>query len=123
MLSKFTSLLNVLVLLEAFHTKPQYAKMKTIEETINVGSGSVDAIKLGAKLQIGAPLTGELKTIAQEAKQFPKSMKVGVPSVPGFSPLYVGVGTIALANEPKIGTAAKIAGIIDGRPIVKRGYY
>lgn len=49
------------------------AKSFTVEDALREGAGTVDARKLAAQLQKGAPLSGELKTIAKFASNFPKA--------------------------------------------------
>lgn len=70
------------------------AKTYDVEKALNPASGSIDASKLAAQLKKGRPLTGELKTIAEFALQFPKAAqsveKMG--SLPQVSPLDFGAG-------------------------------
>lgn len=52
------------------------AVAKTVEDVLIEGTGSVDALKLAAKLKApgkGVPMTGDLREIAQFAKAFPKA--------------------------------------------------
>ena len=51
------------------------AKSHTVEDAIQVGTGSVDARKLAAALQSNAPLNGELRVIAEFAKNYPKAVQ------------------------------------------------
>lgn len=49
------------------------AKSFTVEDALKEGAGEVDARKLGAALQKGTPLSGELLTAARFASAFPKA--------------------------------------------------
>ena len=64
----------------------QIAKIHSVENATNVGTGSVDASALGRALDRGAPLSGELKTLAQFQQAFPQYMREGskIPT-PGVS--------------------------------------
>jgi len=64
-------------LLEQFKTSRQrMAISHTVEDAIRVGSGSVDAKKLGRDIQNDKFMTGDLKTVAEFANTFPR---VNVP--------------------------------------------
>ena len=76
-------------LLEQFKTSRQrMAISHTIEDAIRVGSGSVDAKKLGRDIQNDKFMTGDLKTIAEFANTFPR---VNVPPSTIGTP---GAGTV-----------------------------
>jgi len=51
------------------------AQTYAVEDAMNKSTGNVSALALGRLFQNGAPLTGELQTIARAALAFPKSMK------------------------------------------------
>lgn len=70
------------------------AKVYDVEKALNPSSGSIDASKLAAQLKKGRPLTGELKTIAEFALQFPKAAQSieRMGSLPQVSPLDFGAG-------------------------------
>jgi len=50
--------------------RTKMAKAHTIEDAIREGAGSVDATKLGTRVQQGKPMTGELATIGNFANNF-----------------------------------------------------
>lgn len=54
--------------------RTQLAKLHTVEDALQIGTGSVNALKLASRLQSGKILTDELKTIAEAASAFPKAM-------------------------------------------------
>ncbi len=91
------------------------AKVYDVEKAVNQATGNVDANKLAALLKKGRPLSGELKTVAEFAQQFPKAAqsveKMG--SLPQFSPLDFGaLGTLsAVTSNPLLmaGVAARPA--------------
>ena len=56
----------------------------TLEDAMREGTGSVDARKLAAALNKGAPLTGDLRTMAQFANTFPK-VSAGISGTPGVT--------------------------------------
>ena len=66
--------------------RKQIAKTHTVGRAVNVGDGSVSAPVLGRMLDKGAPLTGELETIAKMQQAFPAYMREGasIPT-PGVS--------------------------------------
>lgn len=75
------------------------AKTYDVEKALNPASGSIDASKLAAQLKKGRPLTGELKTIAEFALQFPKAAQTveRMGSLPQVSPLDFG-GAAAMSG-------------------------
>ncbi|MHB1938423.1 MAG: hypothetical protein ACYCOR_17845 [Acidobacteriaceae bacterium] len=80
------------------------AKIHAVENALNDSTGNVSAHHLGAQLAKGVPLTGELKTIAQTAQAFPKSVqdldKIGSRNV---HTLMTGLLGIEALNDPKLG--------------------
>lgn len=78
------------------------AKAHTLEKALNVGNGNIIASKLGAELQKGRPLSGELKTIGQFAKSFPREVQEVANSSwlqqPGVSPLDWAVAGLTTAG-------------------------
>lgn len=106
---------NAAQLLENFRSARQLmAKSHTVEQAIKSGSGSIDANKIAAQLQKGAPLTGELKTIGEFANTFRKANQtpqvVGSPGVSKLGAVMSGLmgGGGALAAGP-YGAAAGAA--------------
>jgi len=79
------------------------AKVYDVEKALNKTTGNIDAAKL-AKLMDKRPLTGELKTIGDFAKQFPKAAQVTekMGSLPQVSPLDFGAaaGISAATSNP-----------------------
>lgn len=75
------------------------AKTYDVEKALNTASGNIDASKLAAQLKKGRPLTGELKTIAEFALQFPKAAQSleRMGSLPQVSPLDFG-GAAAMSG-------------------------
>lgn len=106
---------NSAKLLDEFRGARQLmAKSHTVEQAIKSGSGSIDANKIAAQLQKGAPLTGELKTIGEFANTFRKANQtpqvVGSPGVSKLGAVMSGLmgGGGALAAGP-YGAAAGAA--------------
>jgi hypothetical protein len=102
--------------LQAFRDARQLiAKTYTVEEALNKSSGAVDARKLAANLQKGKPLSGELKTAAEFAGQFPKAAQTveAMGSLPQTSPLdwlFSGGASMAASNPlPMLGVLARPA--------------
>jgi hypothetical protein len=107
-------------LLEQFKTSRQrMAISHTVEDAIRVGSGSVDAKKLGRDIQNDKFMTGDLKTVAEFANTFPRvnvpPATIGTPgagSVLGRSfsgALGAGSGLLASGGNPygaMVGAAA-----------------
>jgi len=80
------------------------AKAHTVQDAIQVGTGSVDARKLAAALQGGAPLNGELRVAAEFAKNYPKAVQpasmVGSPvnNLRAYASMAGGGGGAALGQ-------------------------
>lgn len=80
------------------------AKTYSVEKAMNATTGNVDAVKLGAQLAKGKPLSGGIRDVAAFGQQFPKAAqsieKMG--SLPQVSPLDFGaLGTMsALTSNP-----------------------
>lgn len=77
------------------------AKVYDVEKALNTSSGNVDASKLAKLLDKGRPLTGELRTVADFAKQFPKAAQTveKMGSLPQVSPLdFVAASGISAAT-------------------------
>lgn len=67
-------------------SRTKIAKSYDIERALNLGTGDISAPILGRALDKGAPLTGELETIAKFQQAFPQYMREGekIPT-PGVS--------------------------------------
>jgi hypothetical protein len=99
------------------------AARRTIAETYTVqkhlqADGNIDAIGLARELKKGAPLQGNIRTIAEFGQQFPKVARL--PEKAGGTPLSlfdfaIGGGASALMHNPYYLAAAA------GRPAVRAG--
>lgn len=79
-------------LLDKFRQARQtIAKSYSVENALNIKTGTIDAKKLAAQLQKGKPLTGELKEVAEFGTAFPTAVKTpeAMGSIPQISPLDV----------------------------------
>lgn len=77
------------------------AKVYDVEKALNVATGNVDAQKVAKLLDKGRPLTGDLRTIAEVSKAFPKATQLQerMGSLPGVSPLdFATFGAISGAS-------------------------
>ena len=88
------------------------AKTYNVENALNLGDAQVSAPTLGRQLDRGAPLSGELETIAKFQQTFPKNMVEGasVPA-PGVSKIGAGLGTL-LGTSVGIGTHNPALGVL-----------
>lgn len=89
------------------------AKTYSVDGALNP-SGNIDASKLATALKRGAPLTAELKDVANFASVFPKAAQPveRMGSLPGISPLDAG---LALSQ----GNLGKAASWLVGRPAAR----
>jgi hypothetical protein len=97
-------------LLEGYRAARQtLAKVYDVEKAMNPASGNIDASKLAALLKKGRPLSGDLKTAAEFAGQFPKAAQSvdRMGSLPQVSPLDW--------------TAAGMTGLATGNPLMLGG--
>lgn len=77
------------------------AKTHTVEDALNEVTGDVNATKLAQQLAKGAPLSGELKKIAEFSTAFPKASKLVLDSGSvRNTDVALGAGTAALSREP-----------------------
>jgi hypothetical protein len=90
------------------------ARAHTVEDAITTGTGHVNANKIKAELQDGAPLTGELRVIGEFANNFPKAVQTpqvvgspGVSKVAALASALMGGGGAA-ALGPVGGAAAAV---------------
>jgi len=98
-------------LLQQFRDARQLiAKTYTVQKALNPTSGTIDARKLASELKKGKPLTGELKTVAEFAGQFPKAAQTTemMGSRPQINPLDVGAAGIlsSITNPAALATLA-----------------
>jgi len=93
------------------------AKTYTVQNALNQGTGSVDANKLAAALKRGAPLSGDIRQVAEVATAFPKPMQMLNTPYRALSPWdWLAAGGLGYGT----GNPALSAAII-GRPIVREG--
>lgn len=100
-------------LLDGYRTARQtLAKTYDVEKALNATSGNVDGNKLAQLLKKGRPLSGELRTIADFAAQFPKAAQPieRMGSLPGVSPLDFGaLGAVSAATSNPLLMAGVLA--------------
>jgi hypothetical protein len=92
--------------------RTKIAKTYSIEKALNPTTGTVDARKLGAMLEKGKPLSGELKQAAEFANRFPKAAQTveKMGSLPQLSPLdWAAGGGIGAATGNPLALAAILA--------------
>lgn len=91
-------------MLAAFRNARQLiAKTYTVEKALNKTTGTIDARKIGAQIEKGRPITGDLKTIGDFANRFKTAAKPPeqMGSLPQVSPLdwtAAGAASIGLSN-------------------------
>lgn len=88
------------------------AKVYDVEKAMNPATGNVDATKLAALLKKGRPLSGELKTAAEFAAQFPKAAQTveKMGSLPQTSPLdWTAATGLSLATSNPLMMAGALA--------------
>jgi len=87
------------------------AKTYSVENALNKTTGTVDAKKLGAMVDKGKPLTGELRAAADFANRFPKAVQTveKMGSLPQTSPLDWG---LAGAIGASTAHPAALAGVV-----------
>lgn len=88
------------------------AKTYSVEDALNAATGSIDAKRLASQLQKGKPLSGELKTAAEFAAQFPKAAQTveRMGSLPQTSPLdWAAMGTLSAVTQNPLMMAGLLA--------------
>lgn len=93
------------------------AKTWTVQNALNPQTGNINAIKLGADLAKGRPLSGELRTVAEVGQAFPKATQALKESPKATSPLDWFGGTAASAGTGNVLPLAAVA----ARPAVRAG--
>ena len=100
-------------LLDGFRNSRQLiAKTYSVEKALNPTTGTVNAQKLAAQLLRGKPLSGELRTAAEFAQQFPKAAQPleQMGSLPQLSPLdWAAGGGIAAGTANPLMLASVLA--------------
>ena len=89
-----------------------YAKTFSVEKALNRSTGNIKAAKLGAELDKGRPLTGDLKTIAEFSKAYPRSAQE-LQGVNPYSVLDAAGAVGGMAVNPAI------TAYVAGRPIAR----
>lgn len=91
------------------------AKTYDVQGALNDATGNVNAVKIGAKLAKGAPLTGNLQTIGKTAQAFPTAVKEVTSSMPGVSPLdFMGANLLHAAGSGFLSIAS-----LGARPLTR----
>lgn len=102
----------------------QIAKTHAVEDALKRGGGSVDATKLASAYERGAPLTGELETIAKTANTFGNVFRQPGKAKPlgpnALASAGLGVTTGMLSGSPLAGMMGAIAPSLAGG--LSRGY-
>ena len=93
------------------------AKTYTVQGALNPQTGNINAVKLGADLAKGKPLSAELRTVAEAGQAFPKAMQALKEAPKATSPLDWFGGTAAAAGTGNILPLAAVA----ARPAVRAG--
>ena len=105
-------------LLKSFRNARQtIAKTYTVQGALNPQTGNVNAVKLGADLAKGKPLTDELRTVAEVGQAFPKATQALKEAPKATSPLDWFGGTAAAAGTGNVLPLAAVA----ARPAVRAG--
>lgn len=89
------------------------AKTYTVQGALNPQTGNVNAVKLGADLAKGRPLTDELRTVAEVGQAFPKATQALKEAPKATSPLdwaFAGGSALGVGNAlPLAAVAARPA--------------
>lgn len=112
---------NGQALLQAFRdSRQQMAKSHTVEQVMREGTGNVQAQKLGAMLQKGAPLSGELAVAAKTANAFHKNMQSPemMGAIPGISPLDV-ISGAGLGSMGAMATGSPTGALVGALPAIR----
>ena len=94
--------------------REKIAKTYSVQKALNVGDSNVSAPKLAAQLAKGAPLSGDLKTIAEAGAAFPKATEALTRNPNALSPLDY----VAAVMNAKNSIGAGLAGLAV-RPLVR----
>jgi hypothetical protein len=99
------------------NARQNIAKTYTVQGALNPQTGNVNAVKLGADLAKGKPLTDELRTVAEFGQAFPKAAQALKEAPKATSPLDWFGGTAAAAGTGNVLPLAAVA----ARPAVRAG--
>jgi hypothetical protein len=107
------------------NSRQQLAKINSVEDSLNVATGDISAPALAKAKKKGAPLSGNLKTIAEVHDAFPSEMR-DAAKVRNKVPLTVvdalagGIGGgLATMTQSPIGGAAAL-GAVAARPLARK---
>ena len=103
-------------------SRKQMAISHTLEDAMREGTGSVDARKLAAALNRGAPLTGDLRTAANFASAFP-NVNAAVPGSMGTPGVVNRLGQPGLSSVVGAGLGAALGGVQGGAAGAFLGQY
>lgn len=103
-------------------SRKQMAISHTLEDAMREGTGSVDARKLAAALNRGAPLTGDLRTAAKFASAFP-NVNAAVPGSMGTPGVVNRLGQPGLSSIAGAGLGAAFGGFEGGAAGAFLGQY
>lgn len=102
------------------NARQSLAKIHSVEDALKAGNGeNVSAVNLGKQLKRGVPLSGGLRTVAESAQQFPRSLQ-DIASIRNSGPLSrldAGLGIGAAMWHPSLWPYA--AGAILGPPALR----
>lgn len=113
-------------LVEQFrNSRRELAKINNVEDALNIGTGDISASALAKAKKKGAPLSGNLATIAEVHDAFPSEMrdaskvrnKVPVTVLEGLAG-GIGGGVATYAHSPVAGAAA--LGAVAARPLARK---
>jgi hypothetical protein len=93
------------------------AKSYTIEKSLNLVTGDISLASLGQRAKTGKIVPAELESLANAAAAYPTAFQnvARVGSVPGISPVDLGVATLGATSTGKPSLMASIL----GRPLVR----
>ena len=91
------------------------AKTYSVQKGLNDTTGDVAASALAKQLAKGAPLSGDLKTIAQVGQAFPKATQLLKEAPKAISPLDFATAGISAASTGNAG----MAGMLAARPAIR----
>lgn len=78
------------------NARTRIAKTYNVERAMNLGDGAISAREFGKALDKGAPLSGDLETVAKFALAFPQAVKESTQTgTAGVSKLDFGLGSLA----------------------------
>lgn len=99
----------------------QLARIGTVEDVLNEGSGNVSIPQLAAMLKAGKRIPDELQTAAKLGRAHPEATRQITSSLPGWSPLdaYVAAGAIGADAYTGNGLNPGLLAVALARPAVR----